>query len=305
MRSGPPRRPLSSRRNTPRPAGYHARGKAGFKGFLLDGLSRFNRELHGLPPGSWLRDRLERERSFASVDLRLGRGGPGLHGLRIAYVSDLHVGGFMTEADLCRIFERLAEAKPDLVCLGGDLVDARPQESLLLGKALSLLRPSLGVYAVPGNHDYYADPDLRIWRHCLEEHGVTILMNEGRRIERRGEGLWLAGVDDLTQGFPDLAAALDGAREEEPILLLAHHPDFFDEAASVGVDLTFAGHTHAGQIVPFGRPRTRHTVLGYWCGRYEMDGAQLYVGSGVGTAGIPFRFRAPAEVPLIRILTRD
>ena len=71
------------------------------------------------------------------------------------------------------------------------------------------------------------------------------------------------------------------------------------------MDLTFAGHTHAGQIVPFGRPRTRHTTLGYWRGRYELDGAQLYVGSGVGTAGIPFRFRAPAEVPLIRILTRD
>jgi predicted MPP superfamily phosphohydrolase len=303
--SKPRRRPLEGRRRAPRPVGFYARGKTGLKGVLMNALGALNRRLYGLPPGAWLRRRLDRARVFHRLDLPLRRGGAGLDGLRIAYLSDLHAGPFMSEADLCRIFERVADAGPDLVCLGGDLVDARPEESLLLRKALSLLQPPLGLFAVPGNHDYYADPELRLWRYCLEEHGATVLVNQGRRIERGGETMWLAGVDDLGQGDPDLDAALEGALEEEPIVLLAHNPDFFFEAASAGVDLTLSGHTHAGQITFHGRTFLKQTTLGYWRGRFELDGAQLYVGCGAGTTGLPLRIHAPAEVPLIRIATRD
>ena len=92
-------------------------------------------------------------------------------------------------------------------------------------------------------------------------------------------------------------------REAEPVLLLSHHPDLFWEAASVGVDLTLSGHTHAGQITLFGRAFTRHTQLGFWRGRFEIDGAQLYVGRGAGTSGLPLRLNAPAEVSLITLRT--
>jgi len=211
----------------------------------------------------------------------------------------------MLEADLCRIFERVARAEPDLVCLGGDLIEDRPEQILLLGKALSLLQPPLGIFAVPGNHEYDAEPGLMLWRSTLEEHGVEVLINRGQRVIRNGDSLWLAGVDDLSLGRPDLTQALRGAGEDEPVLLLSHHPDFFYESSHAGVDLTLSGHTHAGQITLFGRVPLQHTLLGYWCGLFEEEGARLYVGRGAGTTKLPLRVNAPAEVPLIRLLTRD
>lgn len=228
----------------------------------------------------------------------------GLHGLRIAYLSDTHAGAFMREADLCRVFDRVARSEPDLVCLGGDLVENQPEQILQLGKAISLVRPPLGVFAVPGNHDRDADPQLALWHATLEEHGVVVLLNSGRRLEREGESLWLAGVDDLARGAPDLEAALDGLRDDEPCVLLSHQPDLFVEAAWTGVDLTLSGHTHGGQITCFGRTPLRHTQLGFWHGHFERDGAQLYVGGGIGTTGVPLRIHAPGEVPVIRLSMR-
>ncbi len=305
MKLKPLRRPLESRRRAPRPRGWLARRKTGLR--LLAGrvLLRLFKWLYPLRLGRWLRQRLERGLIFSEVELRLRRGGPGLHGLRIAYVSDLHAGNFMTEADLCRIFERVVRFEPDLVCLGGDLIEDRAEQILLLGKGLSLLQPPLGVFAVPGNHEYEVEPGLGLWRSTLEEHGVEILLNRGLRLRRNGESLWLAGVDDLSFGRSDLARALHGASEDEPILLLAHHPDLFHEASHVGVDVTLSGHTHGGQITFFGRTPLRHTLLGYWHGFFEEDGAQLYVGRGAGTTKLPLRLNAPGEVPLIRLLTAD
>ena len=301
----PIRRPLESRRRAPRPRGWLGRRKTGLRLQIDHILLRLCDWLYPLRFGSWLRQRLERDLHFSEVGLRLRRGGRGLHGLRIAYLSDLHAGHFMSEADLCRIFERVARQEPELVCLGGDLIERRPEQVLLLGKALSLLQPPLGVFAVPGNHEYDVESDLALWRHTLEAHGVEILINQGRRLIHNDESLWLAGVDDLSLGRPDLACALRGAAEDEPILLLSHHPDFFYEASQAGVDLTLSGHTHGGQITFFGRTPLHHTQLGYWRGTFSEDGAQLYVGRGVGTTKLPLRLNTPGEVPLIRLLTED
>ncbi len=269
----------------------------------MEAEGAFNRRLSRSRLGGWLRARLESQLALEAVDLRVARGGPGLDGLRAVFLSDLHLGSFVREVDVVRLCERVARFEPDLVCLGGDLVNARAHEVELLGKALALLQPRLGSFAVPGNHDRYADPELLHWRPYLEAQGVTVLVNQGRRLEHRGEALWLAGVDDLARGRPDLPAALAGAREEEPVLLLSHHPDLFCEAAALGVDLTLSGHTHGGQVLLAGRALTRHTRLGLWGGRYERHGAQLYVGRGAGTSGLPVRVGAPAEVPLITLRT--
>lgn len=276
----------------------------GYHEWASGALAACHRTLYPRRAGRWLRGRLEAQRRFPEIPLRLARGGEELDGLRIALISDLHAGCFMTEHDLCRIFERVAETRPDLVCLVGDLVESRAEESLLVGKALPLLQPPLGVFAVPGNHEHRADPGLRLWRRCLEEHGVTVLLNEGRRLRCGAASLWLAGLDDLMRGEPDLPAALEGVREEEPILLLAHHPDHFAEAAGAGIDLTLSGHTHGGQITWRGRTPLRHSRLGLWHGHHRHGHAQLYVSRGVGTTGLPLRIHAPAELPVIRLRTR-
>jgi predicted MPP superfamily phosphohydrolase len=190
----------------------------------------------------------------------------------------------------------------------GDLIDHERYELLWLGEGLRALRASEAVVAVPGNHDYYADPDLTDFRRVIEKGGVIPLWNRGMRVQRGSTSLWVAGIDDLTAGEPDLEAALSGLREDEPALLLSHHPDLFCEAAYAGVDLTLAGHTHGGQITWFGQallPRKHHTQFGYWQGRHQADGAQLLVGRGVGVSMLPLRVAAAPEVLLIELRTAD
>jgi predicted MPP superfamily phosphohydrolase len=156
---------------------------------------------------------------------------------------------------------------------------------------------------VPGNHDRGVEPDLRLWRGALEAHGVRVLVNDGVRIEEDGGRLWLAGADDLGLGRPDLGRALAGCRPDEPILLMTHQPDLFVEATHAGVDLTVAGHTHGGQIVIAGfAPWLRnHSRLGWYRGHYRAEGAQLYVGRGVGATFLPVRIGAPPEIPILTL----
>ncbi|MCP4005150.1 MAG: metallophosphoesterase [bacterium] len=245
---------------------------------------------------------LDRNRTFTRPQIRLRRGHEELHGLRIAFVSDVHAGSFMDEQDLTRVFAKVAEQEPDLVCLGGDLVDHYDHQALMLRKAVSLLSPPLGVFAVPGNHEYHAESSLLVWRSVLQDMGVNILINRGERVQRGAATLWIAGVDDYTEGHPDLEQAVEGRKGDEPILLLSHHPDFFREACLADVDLMLSGHTHGGQILPFGRALTGHTKLGYWSGRFEAPGgSQLYVGRGAGVGFLPVRLGAPGEIAVVEL----
>ncbi len=240
---------------------------------------------------------------WTEMDIELSRGGPGLDGLRIAFLSDLHAGCYLDAGDLTRIFSDLALRKPDLVCLGGDLINTREREILLFEKALAQIDPPLGVFAVPGNHDHFFGLDLTFWSSRLEDMGVQLLINRGMRLLHGGDGFWLAGVDDLTEGKPDLARALDGAREDEPTVLLAHHPDFFFEAAAVDVDLTLSGHTHGGQVRLGPWVPINHSRFGWLEGMHEIEGSCLYVGRGVGVTLLPIRVGAAAEIPILRLTT--
>ena len=245
--------------------------------------------------------RLERAREISRPRIELARGDAGLHGLRIAFLSDLHVGNYFGEDDWLAVCERVAREAPDLVCLGGDLINLFEHETHLLRKGLALLEPPLGRFAVPGNHEYHASDEPLEWRAVLEDCGVEVLWNRGRRVERAGASLWLCGVDDLRRGEPDLAQALEGAADGEPRVLLSHNPDLFVDAARAGVDLQLSGHTHGGQITLGGYTPMRHSRFGFWSGHYRREGAQLYVGRGVGTTALPIRIGAPAEIVLVEL----
>jgi uncharacterized protein len=163
------------------------------------------------------------------------------------------------------------------------------------------LRPRFGMFAVPGNHDHFWGPDIGLWTSFLQDQGVTVLLNQGQRIEHGGASLWLCGVDDLTEGQPDLSRALAGRRHGEPSILLSHHPDFFFEAAAVDVSLTLAGHTHGGQIRWRGKAPLHHSKFGYEQGWFEENDSRLYVGRGVGVTLLPIRIDAPPEIPMITL----
>lgn len=260
-----------------------------------------NRFLDLLPPARWLHQLAQRRLQFTDVPVNLRRGDAGLDGLRIAFISDIHAGSYMNQQDLNKLFDAVARHRPDLVCLGGDLINTRECEIEMYREALPRLSPPLGIFAIPGNHDHFWGKDLGRWEPLLGEFGVTILNNRGRRIEYQGATFWLAGVDDLTEGDPCLPDALDGAHPDEPVILLSHHPDFFFEAAAVGVDLTLAGHTHGGQIAPFGHAPIVHSEFGYVRGSHTEVDSMLYVSRGAGLTLLPIRIGADAEVPIITL----
>jgi len=248
---------------------------------------------------------LAANRDVTRPRLELVRGGAALAGLRIAFLSDLHAGNYFAEGDWLRVCELVAREAPDLVCLGGDLVNCWEREVELLRKGLGLLHAPLGLFAVPGNHEYQQAAELRVWRAALEDAGVEILVNRGRRLARGGASFWLGGVDDLRRGLPDVAAALRGRAEDEPVLLLSHHPDVFAEASQFGVDLQLSGHTHGGQIAFFGWAPVSHSKLGFVAGPYARGASQLYVGRGIGTTFVPLRIGTRGEIPILELATRS
>jgi len=206
----------------------------------------------------------------------------------------------MGPEELEMVFLETAARLPHLVLLGGDLTNTREREVFFLERALSRLHPPLGIFAVPGNHDYFEGKGIDSWKAALEEMGVGVLVNQARRISWRGDSFWIAGVDDLTEGRPDLRKTLKDVGEGEAVILLSHHPDFFFEAAAAGVPLTLSGHTHGGQIA-FLKPLMGHTRFGYWEGWFREAGARLLVSRGVGCTLLPFRAGAPPEIPILEI----
>lgn len=259
-----------------------------------------NRTLNALPPTRWFHRRSLDALGVTEIDWVDERFGPGLDGLTIAFLSDLHVGSFMGAAELLHVFERVAEREPDVVCFGGDLVNSRLREFQLLREPMALLRPPHGLFAVPGNHEIYFGLEGRPWQRFLDDHGIADATNRGFPVEVAGDRFWLAGVDDFEEGHPHLARALDG-RNGEPTLLLSHHPDFFPHALDADVDLTLSGHTHGGQIKLFGRAIIQHSDHGFIEGEFERDAGRLYVSRGVGVTFLPIRWNCPAEWVLVTL----
>jgi hypothetical protein len=223
-----------------------------------------------------------------------------LDGYTIAQISDIHAGIFVGDREMGEGLSLVREMRPDLIVVTGDLVDHDARFAPRLASSLARLQARDGVFAVLGNHDYYAGTD--IVSRTIRDAGVDLLVNEGRTI-RAGDrgGFALLGVDDLWARRaggpgPDLARATAMVRDDAPRILLAHQPNYFD-AVSGRVALQLSGHTHGGQINPGFRPGD--LFMHYIAGRYEANGSTLWVNRGFGVAGPPSRVGAPPEVTKI------
>jgi len=216
-----------------------------------------------------------------------------LAGFRLVQISDVHVGPLLRKDWVAHIVEQIRQLAPDLVAITGDLVDGRVHELREHVAPLAKIEARRGVYFVTGNHEYYSG--VEEWYAHLPSLGVRPLRNE--RVEV-APGLELAGIEDPT-GAPDLAAALHGRDPEVALVLLAHQPRQFAEAAKRGVPLTLSGHTHGGQIWPFSWLVA--LAQPYLAGLHRRGESQLYVSRGTGFWGPPMRVFAPAEITLLRL----
>ena len=224
-----------------------------------------------------------------------------LDGFTLVQLSDIHVGTFIGESELRAAVDLVRQARADAVVLTGDLVDHDPHYAALLGRFLRRLTDVAphGVYAIPGNHDHYAGVDEVLA--AVAGSGATPLVNAGRRIGDASGGFALLGVEDLwaqETGGPDLDAALAMVDPDQPKILLAHQPVYFELSAG-RVDLQLSGHTHGGQVQLGVNPAEWVLPNGWVKGQYERAGSRLYVNRGFGTAGPPTRIGSPPEVTRI------
>jgi len=239
-------------------------------------------------------------------------------GFRIAQLSDIHIGPFMTEAEI-RKYVGIANAlKPDLVALTGDFVTWDPSTQRAVVEALAGLKAPFGVFGCLGNHEAWSGTEDSITL-LFAQAGIRILRQARVAISNGGESLNLMGVDYATRRrMPApgnerfVRSYLEGVESlvapHTVNILMSHNPDTFDRAAELGIDLSLAGHTHGGQVaLEFVSPEIAPSrlVTPYVAGWFEKPGGQLYVNRGIGTIGVPMRIGAPPEITVYELIGED
>jgi len=223
-------------------------------------------------------------------------------GFRVAQISDLHCGPFASGARVEGWVAEVNALGADLVAVTGDLIASGPSFVPVVAAALGKLRGRDGVVACMGNHDYFTEGEIMV--HALERAGLTLLRNRGIELRRGDATLYVAGVDDTWTGRDDLDEALAGRPAQAPVLLLAHDPALFPDAAARAVALTLSGHTHGGQLgVPLLAKRINlaRVMTPFTTGLYQIGQATLYVNRGLGTTGMPIRLSVPPEIAVITL----
>lgn len=241
------------------------------------------------------------------ITLRIPRLPERLAGKRLVQLSDIHLCEFMGPQQLLAAVQQVNHLRPDWLFLTGDYVGDNAQDAEGLIEPLRQLQAP--TYASYGNHDYWSD--LPTVQNMLAAAPVITLRNQAQPL---AEGLWVAGIDDLWSGRPDLAATLRDIPPTAITLLLAHEPDFFERVVQrqAPVAVQFSGHTHGGQIrLPTWRPgadgrRTYAPILPkyghlYPIGLRQIGAQQVYTNRGLGMWPVPYRLNCRPEITLFTL----
>ena len=233
---------------------------------------------------------------------------PGLNGIRIAHLSDVHAGIHMSEEKMRAIVAQTNALGADLIVQTGDMIDISPSFIPDYVRAFRDLHAPLGVVTVLGNHDRYTGQDAVI--RGVRDAGQIFVKNGVHLIERGGAALALIGIDDPRNWRADdpQDADLDVALRLTPPatdafrILLAHRPGAFDGAAPRAIPLTLAGHIHGGQFyLPVVGWSPGRLITKYVMGHFTQGSSQLYVSRGIGVVGVPLRVFAPPEIALFEL----
>ncbi|MBI3405938.1 MAG: metallophosphoesterase [Acidobacteria bacterium] len=282
---------------------WSKRIRSGVEDYSLAAESRHEQDLHRAGKG-WAR----REESGIEVteqSLFLNGLPAAFNEFRIVHLTDIHHGLYVPLQTVIDAVELANDLDPDLVVLTGDFVTYSRAYIEPVSAILGGLRARHGIYAVLGNHDFRVGAD-EVAR-ALRRDGIEVLRNRNTVLNRRGETVHLAGIDDL--GYrADLPRALRGVPERAPSILLSHNPGIIRRAAHCGVSLVLSGHTHGGQLrLPlvgniYGSKEKRKRFVEGWD---RLGPTQIYVSRGVGTIVLPWRFRCPAEIPHFHLHPAD
>ncbi|WP_269855256.1 metallophosphoesterase [Streptomyces sp. RPT161] len=239
------------------------------------------------------------------LDVHIPRLGRGLDGTRVVVLADTHYGPIDRAAWSARVAGVVNTLDADVVVHAGDIADGTPVQRREQSAPLGTIRSRLAKVYVTGNHEYSGE--AQGWLDRMAELGWEPLHNRHVVVERKGDALVLAGVDDVTAESSgqaghraNLPDALIGADPDLPILLVAHQPKYVPQAAAAGVDLQISGHTHGGQIWPFNFLVRIDQPVVHGLSRHG-ERTQLYTSRGTGFWGPPFRIFAPSEIMLLTL----
>ncbi len=229
---------------------------------------------------------------------------PQFDGYTILQLTDLHISRLFPAPWTRAVVDRANALGANLIVVTGDLIDGTLAARRADVEPLRDLRAADGIYVIPGNHEYFFGD--RAWMAHFTAMGMRVLANDHTVIDRNGGQLVLAGVTDLTaaqtgQPAPDLAAAIKGAPDGVPVILLDHQPKDARRAAAQGVALQLSGHTHGGMVIGLDRLAALANG-GFISGRYQVDGMTLYVNNGTALwPGFALRLGRPSELTRITL----
>lgn len=236
-----------------------------------------------------------------TLDITISKNAGPLKSLSIVLVTDIHLGTLISNARLNKMVKRINRIKPDIVLLGGDIVDEDlgPVIERNLGETLKAIASKYGTYAITGNHEYIGGVEAA--HRYLHEHNIRLLRDTAVKIDH----FYLVGREDrsirrfLGRDRKPLDAIMETVDKKYPVILMDHQPFGLHNALENGVDLQLSGHTHHGQLWPF----NYITGLIYeisW--GYKKSGhTHFYVSCGYGTWGPPVRTSTRPEIVHIRM----
>lgn len=227
-----------------------------------------------------------------------------LNGLKIIQLSDLHIDKLKKPESYEELIHRVNALVPDLIVITGDFNDLRSRAQLeKYVPVFSQFKATYGVFAVPGNHEYYNN--INLFADFCHKAGIILLRNQGLRLSNGS--FYIAGVDDSAgwnhkTGKLYLEKTLNGIDRSKPLILLSHRPYFFDEASEKGFTVQLSGHSHNGQLPPV--VFIARLIYQYVSGLYSKNGSFLYVSSGTGYVGPPVRLLTNSEITEVILKTR-
>lgn len=231
-------------------------------------------------------------------DVRVTGLPPALDGLTVGLITDTHASASVPDEDIRAAVALLAQARPDLIALGGDYVtDLDTTRAVHSAEMLAPLTGAPeGAFAVLGNHD-----DDRVVPAALAARGFEVLRDERTTRVIRGEAVVIAGLRYWTRRLAEVAKVIAGSAPST--ILLAHDPRRLREAAQLGIPLVLSGHTHGGQVVLPGIGAVAARRFPVVAGTGRDGGSTVFVSRGVGTVVAPVRLNCPPEVSLLTLRT--